>query len=158
MAEELKRALNVAYRLLAGRDRSVYEIRSALLKKEFAPELAEEVVLVLSEKRLLDDTKFARLYAESLLRNRKAGPRYIEQAILKKGIARETAENTVAVIFADPYTQELEIAGWVERKTKSMKSGLTPMQKKKRIFNFLIRRGFSYDAIMKGIGKRNFGD
>lgn len=155
MPDDLKRALSVAYRLLAGRDRSVHEIRAALLKREFTEDTVEAVIRHLSEKRLLDDVKFAGLYAESLLRNKKVGPRYIEQALLKKGIHRATTENAVKAIFSDPYMQAREIGEWVERKSKQMKDTVSPQQGKKRIFDFLIRRGFSYDAIMKGIGGRN---
>jgi len=152
MSGEEKRALAAAYRLLARRDHSVHEVRSSLLKKEFPETAVEDAVRALSAKGFLDDRKFAERYAGSLLRNKKTGPRYIERALAKKGIAQGIAQNAVRELFVGTGREEEEIRQWIGKKRKAYKKPLTPLQRKKRLYDFLIRRGFSHSAVMKAIG------
>ncbi|MBI5177791.1 MAG: regulatory protein RecX [Nitrospinae bacterium] len=151
MSGEEKRALAAAYRMLARRDHSAYEVRSSLLKKGFSEDAALAAVGALTEKRFLDDRKFSRLYAESLARNKKAGPRYIMQALQKKGIGQNLAQIAVEDLFGGTGREEEEIRRWMGKKYRSYKKELSPLQKKKRLFDFLIRRGFSHSAVMKVI-------
>lgn len=149
--------MNAAYRLLAYRDRSVNEIRDRLKQKEFQPAVISRVVDELTSLGYLDDEKFARTWSASLARNKKVGPRYILNALAKKGIKREVAQNAVDELFDEPSAEESKIRSLVEQKTSLYKRSLTPLQKKKRIYNFLIRRGFSYHAVMQVIGGQEFG-
>jgi len=157
MRQDAAKAMNAAYRLLAYRDRSVNEIRERLKRKEFQPAVISRVVEELTTLGYLDDEKFATTYSESLVRNKKVGPRYILNGLAKKGVKKEIAQNAVNDLFDDPLAEEGEIKKLVEQKTSLYKRSLTPLQKKKRIYNFLIRRGFSYHAVMQVIGRREFG-
>ncbi len=147
----VKRAFNAACKLLAVRDRSVFEVRSALEKKGFDQKAVEGAVGALEERKLLDDRKFAARYAESILRNKKAGPRYIAAALVRKGIERNAAEGAANAAAADPQTQEATIRGWIERKNREGRKNDSPEKRKKRIYDFLMRRGFSPDVVMKQI-------
>ncbi|MFQ5432914.1 MAG: regulatory protein RecX [Nitrospinota bacterium] len=149
--------MNAAVRLLAYRDRSVNEIRGRLKQKEFQPAVINRVVEELISYGYLNDEKFAKIYSESLARNKKVGPRYILNALAKKGIKRDIAQHAVSELFDDPAEEESKIKTLVEQKISGYKKSLTPLQKKKRIYNFLIRRGFSYYAVMQVIGRREFG-
>jgi len=156
MLQDAAKAMNAAYRLLAYRDRSVSEIRECLKRKEYQPAVISRVVEELTTLGYLDDERFAKTWSGSLARNKKVGPRYILNALAKKGIKRDIAQNAVSDLFDEPAAEENEIKKLVEQKT-SYKKSLTPLQKKKRIYNFLIRRGFSYHAVMQVIGRREFG-
>ncbi|MBI3581266.1 MAG: regulatory protein RecX [Nitrospinae bacterium] len=105
----VKRAFNAACRLLAVRDRSVFEVRSALEKKRFDQKAVEGAVTALEERKLLDDRRFAKMFAESIVRNKKAGPRYIAAALVRKGIERDEAEGAANAAAADPQTQEASV-------------------------------------------------
>jgi regulatory protein len=151
MNAEEKRAFNSACKLLAIRDRSVFEIRSSLSKKGFTEAVVQSTIDDLLERGLLDDAKFAVRYAESLLRNKKAGPRYIASALQRKGVEKQLANKTAEDISSDGRTQETAIMEWIERKSAEKRKNKTPGAKKKRIYDFLIRRGFSPDLVMKHI-------
>jgi len=157
MRQDAAKAMNAAYRLLAYRDRSVSEIRERLKQKEFPPAVINLVVDELISLGYLNDEKFARTWSESLARNKKVGPRYILNALAKKGVKKDVAQNAVAELFDEPQSEESEIRPLVEQKIAGYKKSLTPLQKKRRIYNFLIRRGFSYHAVMQVIGRREFG-
>lgn len=148
--------MNAAYRLLAYRGRSVRELRDRLKQKEFSPDTISQVVEELTSLGYLDDEKFARDYGGSLARNKKVGPRYILQSLARKGVKREIARTAVSELFSDPADEEREIKKLVEEKSAVYKKSLTPLQKKKRIYNLLIRRGFSHHAVMQAISRKDF--
>lgn len=155
MEGEAKRAFNAACKLLALRDRSVFEIRSALEKKRFGENAVQDAVRALEERKLLDDRRFAARFADSLVRNKKAGPRYIAAALIRKGIEREAAVGAANAAAADPRTQEAAVRGWIDRKMREKKRNDSPEKLKKRIYDFLLRRGFSPDLVLKQIRKMN---
>ena len=154
MEQGLRRALAAAYRLLARRDRSERELRGALEKREAPPDIIDAAMEYLRGRRLVDDRKFAHNCAQSLVRNKKVGPRYVRDALKKKGIDESLIQEAVAETFSDPLLERNEIRALVEKKSKTMKKDVTPLQRKKKLFDFLLRRGFSYDAVMKALNAR----
>ncbi len=150
----MRRALAAAYRLLARRDRSEHELRGALEKRETPPDIIDAAVEYLRERRLVDDRKFAHARAQSLARNKKVGPRYLRDALKKSGIGETLIQEAVAETFSDPQRERNEIRALIEKKNKTMKKDATPLQRKKKLFDFLLRRGFSYDAVIKALNAR----
>ncbi len=155
MPSPFKRAMNKAYRLLAYRDRSVHEIRAALKKKEFGEKTIEQVVEKLSGQGYLNDARFAVTYGTAVARRRKTGPAWVFNNLFKKGVARETAADAVEEIFSDEERLRKEIENWVERKLRSYKKELSPLRKKKKLFDFLLGKGFPPDSIFKVFDKWN---
>jgi regulatory protein len=149
MASPLQEGMNVAYRLLAYRDRSKGEIRDALRKREYDGGTIEKIVTELTGNGYLDDEKFARVYGGFLARNRKVGPFYILDKLYRKSVPKEVAQEAVEEIFADKERVEKEIAAWIEKKLPKLKSGLSPIQRKKRLYDFLSSKGFIAESIFK---------
>lgn len=156
MDGERRRALNAAYRMLARRDHSVHEITASLLKKGFGAEAVSSAVQQCAARGYLDDRKFAGAYARSLARNKKAGPRYIKDALKKKGVSAAFAGEAAAEVYENSAAEERMVRLLAKKKGASIKKDLSPLARKKRIFDYLSRRGFSYDAIMKAL--RGAGD
>ncbi|MDH5542492.1 MAG: recombination regulator RecX [Nitrospinota bacterium] len=146
--------MNVAYRLLARRDRSILEIREALKKRDFEEDTIKEVISRLVDDGYLNDRKFATLYGSSLSRNRKVGPNYIMNKLIKKGVDRKLADEAIAEIFSNPEDTENQLHSLIEKKMSRMKDGLSPIHIKKRLYDFLAGKGFGSDAILKAINKR----
>ncbi|GMT43112.1 MAG: regulatory protein RecX [bacterium] len=157
MPDTFAQAMNAACKMLAYRDRSVHEIRKKLAQKRFGnDDLISRVVERLIANGLLDDEKFARIYSESLARNKKVGPRYIKHALAKKGLGGELVQRTVEDLFADPDAEGKEIENLMEKKLMTFKKNLTPTGRKKRVYNFLVGRGFTHPAIMQAINRWDF--
>jgi len=155
MPSPFKRAMNRAYRLLAYRDRSVHEIRSALKKKEFDEKTIEQAVEKLSGQGYLNDDRFSRVYGKAVARRRKTGPAWVFNNLLRKGVARETVATAVEEIFSDKEQLQKEIDRWIERKLRSYKKELSPLRKKKKLFDFLLGKGFPPDSIFRSFDKWN---
>src|SRR5690606_33834641 len=59
-----QRALDAAYRYLARRDRTVFELRRHLEGRRVEPDAIEHAVAELCEQGYLDDARYARTFAE----------------------------------------------------------------------------------------------
>ncbi|HTY20903.1 MAG TPA: regulatory protein RecX [Geobacteraceae bacterium] len=143
-----KQALAVAMGMLARRDMSSTELLRRLARKGFSDELSEETVSRLRESGYLDDRRFARLWAESAIRNgRGFGPR------LRLELARQRVPEEIATEVLDSLSAEYDemetLASLLARKF----SGFTPSsasdREKRRVLQYLQRRGFSTAAIFQ---------
>ena len=66
--KEYNRAWESALRLLNYRERSIQELTGRLQEKHYTPDTVTAVIRRLKELDLLDDIKFARLWARSRIR------------------------------------------------------------------------------------------
>src|SRR5207253_7159644 len=78
--EAVRRATEVCLRLLALRARSRHELQQAMGRKGFSEQVRQEVLQKLQGFGYLDDARFARDRAASLLRKGRLGP----QAVLQR--------------------------------------------------------------------------
>ena len=87
-----------ALKLLDYQDRTSSELREKLVKKGFSEEAVEEVALVLEESGLINDERYAALYAQSKLNSGK-GSRWIKQKLREKGVSDEIIENALQEVI-----------------------------------------------------------
>lgn len=146
---ENKDALGAAMRLLAVRQRSVFELTGKLREKGFADPDVNSAVDRLLKAGYLDDEEFARSLARSRARNKAWGPAKIAHDLAARGIARETVKEAVAL--ACP--KEEELASAALRRWRRTHKGLSGRQEKEKAFRHLSSRGFSPSAIWKALGK-----
>ncbi len=139
-----EKAKSDALRLLAVRPRSVEELRSRLRLKNHQEAAIESVIELFKKQGLLDDEKFARLFAGSKTLSRPVGRKQLESDLKKKGVSGSVIRDTLSnLVDYDEKAEALKIARNHFRRV----SGLTPEKKKARVFGFLQRRGFSSDTI-----------
>ncbi len=139
-----------ALRFLKIRPRSIQELTDKLRLKGFAPDEVEEEMKYLQSIDLLDD----RAFAASWVRYRLARPfgfRRIITELKQKGISEEIIANAVTPAKSD-YTEYDVILELAERRAKRL-VGLEPQKMKKRVADYLLRRGFTMDLVMKVIKK-----
>lgn len=149
-ADDYKKALECAFLLLKYRLRSEQEIRSRLKKRKFALDLIEKAVSFLKEKKFIDDSIFAKAWIDSRIK-RRFGLRRIERELILKGVAKDTISAQLSRVknnYVEVDTVN-EIAGARLAKLK----GLEPQIAKRRIYAYLMRRGFSPDVVYEVIGQ-----
>ncbi len=132
-----------AARLLAMRDHSVGDFRDKLRRKKFAPAAVDRAVKKYRQLGALDDAKYANAIAESLLERLPCGRAYLTSYLQKKKIARSLAEQTTQLLLsgrdAGAMAQEALAQRWSS-------FGQFELEKaRRRAYNYLARRGFSYD-------------
>ena len=139
-----------ALRLLAVRPRSVEELRTRLKLKKHAETSIGPVLELLKKQGLLDDQKFAKLFAGSRVLTRPVGRRQLEIDLKKKGLSAKVIEGTLSEL--KDYDEKEAAKKLVEARYGRMK-GLSPEKKKARLFSFLKRRGFSHESIFSALSE-----
>src|SRR5262249_37314477 len=86
-AERLQHALEVAYRFLGRRDRTVAEVRGRLQTEEVAGDVIDAAIAELEEQGYLDDARYAERFAEDRRTLDAWGGERIERKLLAVGVA-----------------------------------------------------------------------
>jgi len=104
------------------------------------PKNVETVLGRLTEAGYLDDRVFAQNYIQSRFTSHPSGRRLLEMKLRAKGIPTTAIRETLAEI--EPEAEEAAAQDLAKKKAATLKN-LEPMVRKRRIFQFLINRGFS---------------
>ncbi len=141
--DELKRAKHRALYLLERCDRTEQELRTKL-SRNYEPEIVDEAVRYVKQYGYIDDRRYAVNYLKS--RCQVKSRRQVEQELLyKKGISREVLEE--ACQETEAQDESLLIRRWMEKKRYSPEDA-TP-EEQRRLYLFLMRRGFQSEDILK---------
>lgn len=143
---EFSQAKTIAFRFLKIRERSVFELRAKLGLKKLSKATIDRVIDFLLEKRFLDDRSFVRNWIR-YRRARPLGRRRIHLELRQKGIEEELIIEELNEAFED-FDQQ-EIVTELANRRASRYGDEDPLKRKKKVFDFLARRGFSLDLIKK---------
>ncbi len=126
---------------LSYRARSEKEIRQNLRKHEVPETIIEETLERLKTARLADDNQFAQMWVENRNTFRPRSKRALEIELRQKGLNHEAIQATLSDVDEDALAYE---AG-LKRATRF--KGLEWSEFRKKLSEFLARRGFSYSTI-----------
>ncbi|MBF0503737.1 MAG: regulatory protein RecX [Candidatus Omnitrophica bacterium] len=141
---------SAALRFLKIRPQSIAELREKLKLKGFSMTDIETAVLELTASGLLDDRAFTKSWINYRLA-RPFGFRRIIQELKSKGIDPLTIEQAVAEI-KDSYNADKTALELARRRWQRLPA-IDPLKKKKRVLDFLLRRGFEADVAIRVIKK-----
>lgn len=125
------------------RVRSEKEVRDYLKnRKQVSDSLINLVIQKLKKQNVLNDLEFAKAWVESRRRSKKKGRIALKAELFQKGIDKELIEEVL-----EDNTGEENLAGQaLEKKLKNWQS-LPYLEKKKKAYEFLMRRGFEYEVV-----------
>jgi regulatory protein len=139
-----------AARLLAAKPRSVAELRSRLLEKEWTDAATVDLVMErLTEYGYLDDLKFATGHAAMQLRMKPVGKAVVLRALSLKKVDRETAEKAASAVFEE-MPEDTLIKKAIAKRLR-VRGKPTTRAETKSLFDHLMRRGFPYDLIIDNL-------
>jgi regulatory protein len=150
LAEEHLRAKDKAFALLSYRAHSVQEMTQKLRKRGFSLWSIDVTLKDLIRVGVLDDEKFAVEFAQYRLRNRPMGKRLLQQELQAKGVNETLSIQAVENAYTDQ--TELEVARNLSKK-KTLRWVKMDKKNKKRLVDFLLRRGFNWHEINTVIGE-----
>ena len=142
-----------ALRLLAFRSRSSADLRRRL-KRDVADAGAgrvDRVIRALESRGFLDDAAHARSVTRSRVRSRGAASRRIEQELRRQGVAQDVAAEAISEVFADEAVDEATVAQTVARKRAAQLADLPAPVRRRRLYGYLARRGYSPDVVRRAI-------
>lgn len=140
----LPRARDYVLRLFKIRMRSEKEVRDKLKLKQYEADVIENTVLFLKKACLLDDALFAKLWVASRLK-KPLGLRRLGFELKVKGVPQEAIDEALTNVQKD-YDEGSVLQGLIQVKMKKMKD-LAPDKRKARLYAWLLRRGYSPDAV-----------
>jgi regulatory protein len=145
-AAEHERALQLAYRALGQRERTVAELRTVLARKRLDPEAIESAVTELQDGGWLDDARYARRFAEDKRALERWGSERIARDLQRRGVA---AEHVAAAVADQSRADELATAVvLLEQRLPSLQSD---DRERNRAWHLLLRRGYdpelAYEAV-----------
>ncbi len=144
---KIEKAKETAFHFLSYRSRSVEEVKKKLEGKGFSPRTVKKTLARVKELGYLNDRYYAYAFACSSIENKQWGTVRIHNALLSKGISRETINQTIARI-----KEEYDISR-VARRALEVKFAHFASHKKtdektrNRAVHYLRRKGFCWDTI-----------
>lgn len=142
--EIFQKAKNYTFLLLKFRPRSEKELYERLQKKKFPQTTIRDTLTYLKEHHFINDVDFAKSWIESRLK-KPLGLRKIKAELRLKGIDKAIIDNQIESI--KPGYHEEDIIAKIARLKFSRLKGTEPEKIKRRIYAYLIRRGFSPEIV-----------
>jgi len=139
--DEVERAYERALNFLSYRPRSEAEVRRNLKKKDVADAAVDLVVERLTRAQLLDDREFARYWVENRLQFKPRGPRALRQELWQKGIPDAIIDEML-----DGYDEQSAAERAAAERARRLMH-LDPREFRRKLGQYLARRGFSYAVI-----------
>lgn len=144
-----------ALRILTGRDYSQAELHQRLIDKGFEPAHIDIVLQRCRELGYLDDARYALSRATSLMtRGRAVGHRVLAD-LHQHGIDRETACQALDKA-RETCDEDHLLSALIERRFPNFNFNSAPAKERRRVVNFLQRRGFTINRIMDLLTRKGF--
>jgi len=135
-------------RLLKFRPRSAGEIADKLKDKGYTKTVTEQTISYFTKLGLIDDVAFTKGWVQSRL-NKPYGTRRIIQELKQKGIKDETIAGELEKARSN--YDELETVTRISNIRIKVYKNLDKIRTRRRLQDYLLRRGFSPETIQKAL-------
>jgi regulatory protein len=143
-------ALKKMQRYCAYQDRCHQEVRQKMIEMGVLPDWREEVMVELIQENFLNEERFARSYARGKFRIKQWGRKRITMELKKRNISAYCIRKAMEEIETEDYLSTLK--SLVEKKAAALTED-NPFVLKKKISEYLLRRGFESGLIWDTIHK-----
>ncbi len=150
--DSYQKAYSYSLRLLNYRAQSIKGLTDKLKLKKYPQDIIDRIVSEFKKSGYLDDRNFARAWVEDRMNFNPKAPRVLRIELKQKGISDNIIENTLSDINKR-YNFTQIAYGLAKNRFKVLRSVHDAKKKKKRIFDYLIRRGFKFSTIYEVLNK-----
>ena len=144
---EFQKTYDKLVRFTTLRPRSEKEVNDWLRKYKVHKSIHKELFIRLKRLDLLDDRKFAQWWVEQRITFRPRGKRALSFELRQKGIDRDLINQILSEVKID----EQKIACQLLKKKKYKWEKLGKLKARKKMSEFLARKGFSWAVIKESI-------
>ena len=141
-----KRAKLRALHLLERMDRTEAELRSKLKLDMYPEDIIETVIQYVKGFRYIDDRDYARRFVES--RQGSKSKLEIKMSLLQKGISKEMVSEVLEEYYENR-DESVAIRRLLEKKRFS--SERATEEEKRKMYGYLLRKGFRYEDVRQVI-------
>ena len=146
-SEQKQKLRNSALNLLSFRMRSLSELKQRLLKKGYDVQDIEPLLEEFDAKNILNDSEFALAFSRDKIRSKGIGPSILRVELSNHHLPQNLVEDTVNRMYTEFPIDTL--LGNHLKKKKICRNSQLQEREKRRIVNFLKRKGFSWDDISR---------
>jgi regulatory protein len=139
--EQSKQALITCLRLLAASPKSSQELKRKLSDKGYSAEIIDQALQDLRTQGVLDDTRYAKDLMARLTLGKAVGRHKIAFELKRHGISKKISSELLETLSDE---EEMERALEQARLKWGGWSKLDPQKRKKRLYDFLIRKGYDF--------------
>ncbi len=143
-----------AFRYLSGRNHSKNELRIKLLRKGYKNEIIKNVIFDLERLGYLNDEDFT--YNFYKVNIKKKGINRIKADLYKKGVDRNIIEETGSQFLDDPGLYNTAKSLAKKKMNILQRKKNTEIQKKQKLYQYLVGKGYSTDIIKNVLESFNF--
>jgi len=143
-------AKEIAYRFISYKPRTLKEVSDKLKAKGFQSDLVSKVVEELKNYGFINDLEYARNFVLNRSRSKTLGELALRCELLSKGISSEIVDEVLSERenLIDEFEIALDLAQGKLKQIKSLKKRKKGRDEyKRRIYEFLLRRGFKFETI-----------
>lgn len=148
--EAFKRVYSRALAMLAAQARLSSDLRTRLIDKGEDAATVDAVIERLVAQKYLDDRAVAAAKARSCIARGRSSRRAVLE-LTHQGIDRETAASVVAEALDERGEDERAVCERAARKKLHSLSATDPAVRRRRLWAFLVRQGFSGDVVRKAL-------
>ena len=130
------------------RRRTAHEIRQKLRRSGCTEEVVEQAVQLLHARGILNDAAYAYTYCKARLDLRGDGPNRIRHILCQRGIRRELVDEALQHSLTAEAVLAMARAQAAKRWPR-LSNALDTVQRRKKLADFLRRRGFPYDTVQQ---------
>ncbi len=146
MEDVLKQAKLKALSLLTDMDRTEAQLRQKLKQKAYEDDVVEQAIEYVKSFGYIDDAKYAQRFVES--RKKTKSKQEMTAMLSKKGVKRELITEALDTCYTSEDAVEA-IRHLADKKNYSFQESTD--KEKKKICEYLLRKGFYYDDIRQVI-------
>jgi regulatory protein len=143
---ETERAIDLAYRAVARRERTVAELRTALERRRVEPDAIDAAVEELTASGFLDDARYAVGFAEDKRELAQWGSERIARDLTRRGVAADLIDAALC-----DRTRQAELGAALTLLAQRFPSPPADDRERDRAWRLLVRRGFApelaYEAV-----------
>lgn len=137
------RAKKRALHLLERMDRTEHQLREKLRASEYPEEVIEEAIEYVKSFHYIDDERYAETFTR--YKKEKMSRQQIKQKLMLKGVSREIISNAIE----DEYDVDETVHIRSILKKKHYAADVSDEGEFRRVYNYLLRRGFRSSDILK---------
>ena len=134
LAEDEISVYNYGISVLSRYFKSEYELRLKMKDKGFKPQLIDNAISTLKERKYLDDERYCEMFIKDKINISKYGVRKIKEALYHKGIDKEIIEEKIKSISAESEEERALLLG--EKKLLNIKEN-DNRKKMSKLSNYL---------------------
>ncbi len=135
--------------LLSRRDHASFELQQKASKKDFAPEIIQHIIEELEQKGYINNRAFALKYVHDKFEFNKWGSNKIRAELLRKKIPKADIEHAINKYFNTEKIGDTLRALTLKKKAHLLRT--SPEKRRKKLFDFLMRKGYDSNIILKEI-------